>query len=96
MVTRSVGGIDKRFFFKSAFLNPNPDPCIMNPDPHFLKEGLNPNPDPCIMDSDPHFLKEGVTIVSHSLPPPLEEFCHNFLNIDLGCSKISFNKQILL
>jgi len=40
MVTRSVGGIDKRFFFKSAFLNPNPDPCIMDPDPQFFKEGV--------------------------------------------------------
>jgi hypothetical protein len=70
----------------------------MDPDPHFFKEGLNPNPDPCIMDSDPHFLKEGVTMVSHSLPPlsPWEEFCHNFLNIDLGCSKTIFIKQILL
>jgi hypothetical protein len=44
------------------------------------------------MGPDPHFLKEGVTIVSHSLPPPppCEEVYHNFLNIDLECSKISF------
>jgi hypothetical protein len=25
---------------ESAFLNPNPEPCIMDPDPHFLKEGV--------------------------------------------------------
>ena len=47
MVTRSVGGIDKRFFESesesvyngsgSAFLNPNPEPCIMGPDPHFFE-----------------------------------------------------------
>jgi hypothetical protein len=83
MVKRSVRGIDKRFFESESgsvyngsrsALNPNPDPCIMGPDPHF-------------------FLKEGVTIVSHPLPhPPFpwEEVCHNFLNIDPGCSKISF------
>ena len=80
MVTRSVGGIDKRFFESESGSVYNGS-----------GSALNPNPDPCIMGPDPHFLKEGVTIVSHSIPsPPREEVCHNFLNIDLVCSKISF------
>jgi hypothetical protein len=59
MVTRPVGGIDKRFFESESGSVYNGS-----------GSALNPNPDPCIMGPDPHFLKEGVTIVSHSNPPP--------------------------
>jgi hypothetical protein len=59
MVTRSVGGKDKRFFESESASVYNGS-----------GSALNPNPDLCIMGPDPHFLKEGVTIVSHSLPPP--------------------------
>ncbi len=45
MVTRPVGGIDKGLFESESgsvyngsgsALNPNPDPCIMGPDPHYF------------------------------------------------------------
>ena len=49
MVKRPVGGIGKKFFESESgsvcngsgsALNPNPEPCIMGPDPHFWKEGV--------------------------------------------------------
>ncbi len=49
MVARSVGGIGKQFFESESgsvynesgsASNPNPEPCIMGPDPHFWKEGV--------------------------------------------------------